>query len=109
MSCFVQVGVKNWLFNNVKDICSPTQKNDLTCPHNQVFFTASAVWCVTPSMLSWVDGRVYRNLKPAGVSLDRPDNSEQAHYTTRSSTLSSLERSFPFPSGYGNGVIQIHG
>lgn len=63
MSCFVQVGVKNWLFNNVKDICSPTQKNDLTCPHNQVFFTASAVWCVTPSMLSWVDGRVYQEFE----------------------------------------------
>jgi len=47
MACFVEVGVKDWMFNNVKDICAIHQKNDLVCPHNQVFFTASAVWCGT--------------------------------------------------------------
>ncbi|EIW80549.1 oligopeptide transporter [Coniophora puteana RWD-64-598 SS2] len=41
---FVQVGVKEWMFANVKDICSPTQESSLTCPHNQVYFTASAIW-----------------------------------------------------------------
>ncbi|KAH8115273.1 OPT oligopeptide transporter [Phellopilus nigrolimitatus] len=44
LAAFVQVGVKEWMFANVKDICSPDQKSNLTCPHNQVFFTASAVW-----------------------------------------------------------------
>jgi hypothetical protein len=44
LAAFVQVGMKHWLFSNVPDICSPNQKNQLTCPHNQVFFTASAVW-----------------------------------------------------------------
>ncbi|OCB90278.1 OPT oligopeptide transporter [Sanghuangporus baumii] len=38
------LGVKEWMFSNVKDICTDTQKSNLTCPHNQVFFTASAVW-----------------------------------------------------------------
>lgn len=41
---FAQVGVKEWMFSSIPDICSPTQKSDLTCPRNQVFFTASAVW-----------------------------------------------------------------
>lgn len=41
---FVQVGVKEWMFSSIPDICSPNQKSDLTCPRNQVFFTASAVW-----------------------------------------------------------------
>ena len=31
---------------SVKDICMPDQKSRLICPHEQVFFTASAVWCV---------------------------------------------------------------
>jgi hypothetical protein len=44
LAAFVQVGVKQWLFDNVPDICSKDQKSSLTCPHNQVFFTASAVW-----------------------------------------------------------------
>lgn len=44
MAAFVEVGVKHWIFDNVHDICSVTQKDDLVCPHNQVFFTASAVW-----------------------------------------------------------------
>jgi OPT oligopeptide transporter protein len=33
---FVQVGVKEWLFANVHNLCSPTQKDLLTCPHNEV-------------------------------------------------------------------------
>ncbi|KAJ3824187.1 OPT oligopeptide transporter protein-domain-containing protein [Lentinula raphanica] len=44
LASFVQVGVKQWIFANVPDICQPDQKSQLTCPHNQVFFTASAIW-----------------------------------------------------------------
>jgi len=46
MAAFIQVGVKVWIFNNVENICQDDQPSRLTCPHNQVFFTASAVWCV---------------------------------------------------------------
>lgn len=46
LAAFVQVGVKTLIFKNVKDMCDPNQSSQLTCPHNQVFFTASAVWCV---------------------------------------------------------------
>jgi hypothetical protein len=50
---FVQIGVKQWLFANVKDICSPTQSNFLTCPINQVWFTASVIWYVVQCGLSY--------------------------------------------------------
>ena len=42
----LQVGLKEALFTNVKDICTEGQKSKLTCPHNRVFFSASAIWCV---------------------------------------------------------------
>ena len=35
-----------WIFSHVPDICQPNQVSQLTCPHNQVFYTASAVWWV---------------------------------------------------------------
>ncbi|TDL23079.1 OPT oligopeptide transporter [Rickenella mellea] len=44
LAAFVQVGVKQWMFSNIHDICQSTQKSKLTCPHNQVFFTASVIW-----------------------------------------------------------------
>ncbi|KAF7346881.1 hypothetical protein MVEN_01440100 [Mycena venus] len=44
LAAFLQVGVKTWIFSNVEDICSPTQKSQLTCPDNQVFFSASIIW-----------------------------------------------------------------
>ena len=46
LAAFIQVGVKEWIFKNVSDICHPNQISQLTCPHNQVFYTASAVWWV---------------------------------------------------------------
>ena len=44
LAAFIQVGVKQWIFTHVADICQPNQISQLTCPHNQVFYTASAVW-----------------------------------------------------------------
>jgi len=32
------------MFANIKDICTSDQKSSFTCPHNEVFFTASALW-----------------------------------------------------------------
>ena len=40
----LQVGVKEWMFAHIPDICQPNQKDALTCPHNQVLYTTSAVW-----------------------------------------------------------------
>ena len=44
LAAFVQVGVKEWIFQNVPNICRADQASQLTCPHNRVFYTASAVW-----------------------------------------------------------------
>jgi hypothetical protein len=44
LAAFIQVGVKEWIFSNVPDICQADQVSQLTCPQNQVFYTASAVW-----------------------------------------------------------------
>jgi OPT family oligopeptide transporter len=57
--CFVQVGVKRWLFANVKDMCSPSQKDFLICPHNGVFFTASAIWGLIGPTRQFGSGTLY--------------------------------------------------
>ncbi|KAH7883260.1 OPT oligopeptide transporter protein-domain-containing protein [Phlebopus sp. FC_14] len=59
LASFVQVGVKQWMFDNVPDICSPTQASFLTCPHNQVYFTASAVWGLIGPTRQFGSGSLY--------------------------------------------------
>ncbi|KAF8954190.1 OPT oligopeptide transporter [Flammula alnicola] len=59
LAAFIQVGVKEWIFSNVKDICEPTQRSQLTCPHNQVFFTASAVWGLIGPTKQFGTGSIY--------------------------------------------------
>lgn len=34
------------MFASIRGICDPNQPDHFTCPHNEVFFTASAVWSV---------------------------------------------------------------
>ncbi|KAG6813123.1 hypothetical protein H0H92_013747 [Tricholoma furcatifolium] len=59
LAAFVQVGVKTWIFSNVPDICDANQKSQLTCPHNQVFFTASAVWGLIGPSRQFGTGSIY--------------------------------------------------
>ncbi|KAF8268894.1 oligopeptide transporter [Lactarius quietus] len=59
VSAFLQVGVKEWIFATVPDICSPDQPSHLTCPHNQVFFTASAVWGLIGPSRQFGPGSIY--------------------------------------------------
>jgi OPT family oligopeptide transporter len=44
LASLMQNGVKTWMFASIKDMCEDTQRSQLTCPHNRVFFTASAIW-----------------------------------------------------------------
>ncbi|KAF8262095.1 OPT oligopeptide transporter protein-domain-containing protein [Lactarius quietus] len=39
----VQLGVQAWLFSNVEDICSPSQKDGFSCPNTNVFGNASII------------------------------------------------------------------
>ncbi|KAG2015329.1 peptide transporter MTD1 [Coprinopsis cinerea AmutBmut pab1-1] len=56
---FIQVGVKHWIFTNVKDICDKNQPSKLTCPHNHVFFTASAIWGLIGPTRQFGPGSIY--------------------------------------------------
>ncbi|TFL07122.1 OPT oligopeptide transporter [Pterulicium gracile] len=59
LAAFVQVGVKQWMFDNIKDICEPDQASLLTCPHNQVFYTASAIWGLIGPSRQFGRGSIY--------------------------------------------------
>ncbi|EKM81282.1 hypothetical protein AGABI1DRAFT_119764 [Agaricus bisporus var. burnettii JB137-S8] len=59
LAAFIQVGVKTLIFNNVHDICTPDQPSQLVCPHNQVFFTASAVWGLIGPSRQFGKGSIY--------------------------------------------------
>lgn len=108
LAAFVQVGVKEWIFKNVEGICQKNQPSQLTCPHNQVFFTASAVWCVDSKLsasLPWADQHAYSFFAfSLGVSSDQHANSAPGRSTTPICTPSSSARSSRFPSGTGSGV-----
>ncbi|KAF8589528.1 oligopeptide transporter [Ramaria rubella] len=59
LAAFVQVMVKEWMFANIKGICTPEQKGSLSCPHNQVFFTASAIWGLIGPQRQFGDHSIY--------------------------------------------------
>ncbi|KAH9949501.1 oligopeptide transporter [Amylocystis lapponica] len=41
---FIQLGVQQWMFHAIPDICTPGQKDLLTCPYSNVFYSASVLW-----------------------------------------------------------------
>lgn len=59
LASFIQIGVKQWMFDNIPDICTPQQPSFLTCPHNQVYFTASAVWGIIGPTRQFGKGTLY--------------------------------------------------
>ena len=42
-ACTSQLAVQAWMFSNIEDICSPTQKDGFTCPLTTVFGNASVI------------------------------------------------------------------
>ncbi|EJD55068.1 OPT-domain-containing protein [Auricularia subglabra TFB-10046 SS5] len=59
IASFVQVSVKTWIFNNVENICNPHQPDSFTCPHNQVFYTASMIWGLIGPGRQFGKGSIY--------------------------------------------------
>ena len=43
LSGTVQLGVQAWMFTNIPDMCSTTQKDNFICPNTEVFGTASII------------------------------------------------------------------
>jgi hypothetical protein len=106
---FVQSGVKAWIFSNVPDICSPTQSSHLTCPHNKVFFSASAIWCV---LFPWVahGGRSYDPVfSRLGALLAPVDSLVTTRFTTHSCMRSSQAHCSHFHFGSCSGGDQTRG
>ncbi|RYP41781.1 hypothetical protein DL767_000797 [Monosporascus sp. MG133] len=46
ISSLTQIGVLNWMFNNVPGICTPAAINGFTCPIARVHFNGSILWGV---------------------------------------------------------------
>ncbi|KAE8207966.1 hypothetical protein CF335_g757, partial [Tilletia laevis] len=42
----VQIGVKAWAFENIRDICGPEAQNRFSCPQARTFYTASVIFGV---------------------------------------------------------------
>jgi len=58
----VQLGVQAWMFSNIPDMCSPTQKDGFICPSTEVFGTASIIWGVIGPQRQFSAGQVYHGL-----------------------------------------------
>ncbi|KAI9750617.1 MAG: hypothetical protein M4579_006386 [Chaenotheca gracillima] len=46
VSSFTQIGVLNWMFRNIRGICTPEAINGFTCPIARVHFNGSILWGV---------------------------------------------------------------
>jgi len=55
----VQLGVQAWMFTNIPDMCSPTQKDGFICPSTEVFGTASIIWGVIGPQRQFAKGQTY--------------------------------------------------
>ncbi|KAE9403059.1 OPT oligopeptide transporter [Gymnopus androsaceus JB14] len=58
----VQLGVQAWMFTNIPDICSPTQKDGFICPSTEVFGTASIIVSAIGPALQFSKGQIYYGL-----------------------------------------------
>jgi hypothetical protein len=54
-----QLGVQAWMFTNIPDLCSTTQKDGFICPSTEVFGTASFIWGVIGPQRQFAAGQVY--------------------------------------------------
>jgi OPT family small oligopeptide transporter len=61
-SCFVQIGVMQWAFANIKNICARTNTQSFTCPNGRVFFNASIIWGLVGPARIFSSGQIYGNL-----------------------------------------------
>lgn len=75
VSSVVQIGVLNWMFANVKGICTPQAVNGFTCPIARVHFNGSILWGVVGPGEFFGQGAIYHWLVwcfPLGAILPIP-------------------------------------
>ena len=62
VSSLVQILVLNWMFSNVRGICTPEAVNGFTCPIARVHFNGSILWGVVGPTKFFGQGGMYRPL-----------------------------------------------
>jgi OPT family small oligopeptide transporter len=62
-SCFVQLAVMEWAFQNIPNICAPKQANNFSCPNGRVFFTASVIFGLIGPKRIFSTGALYGGLQ----------------------------------------------
>lgn len=62
ISSITQIGVLNWMFNNIPNICTPDAINGFTCPIARVHFNGSILWGVVGPRRFFGEGALYRPL-----------------------------------------------
>lgn len=75
VSSVTQIGVLNWMFANVKGLCTPEAVNGFTCPIARVHFNGSILWGVVGPGEFFGSSAIYRSLVwcfPLGALLPIP-------------------------------------
>lgn len=75
VSSVTQIGVLNWMFANVRGICTPEAVNGFTCPIARVHFNGSILWGVVGPGEFFGSSAIYRSLVwcfPLGAFLPIP-------------------------------------
>ncbi|PNP52133.1 hypothetical protein THARTR1_07342 [Trichoderma harzianum] len=75
VSSVTQIGVLNWMFANVRGICTPEAVNGFTCPIARVHFNGSILWGVVGPGEFFGARAIYRSLVwcfPLGALLPIP-------------------------------------
>ncbi|OAR02402.1 hypothetical protein LLEC1_03438 [Akanthomyces lecanii] len=67
VSSITQIGVLNWMFVNVRGICTAEAVNGFTCPIARVHFNGSILWGVVGPGEFFGPGAIYRGLRRAGA------------------------------------------
>jgi len=57
-----QLGVQAWMFSNIEEMCTPTQKDGFFCLSTEVFGTASIIWGVIGPARQFSNGQIYYSL-----------------------------------------------
>ena len=60
--CIVQIGVKQFMFSNVPNLCHPDEPHHFVCPNASTFFNSSLVWGVIGPKRMFGPGTPYASL-----------------------------------------------
>lgn len=62
VSTFVVIGVQDWVFDNIKNVCTQEASDDFTCNYLIVFGTASQIWGLIGPAAVFSPGKQYGKL-----------------------------------------------